>query len=140
MQPEVCNSVTECLHKRRVKGDNQSACWKSRYNYWGGLSELCSPNARCTECIDINKIVFDFLTKQTLKSSLGELNSAEIKAKTTHCSLIKTRMTYALALANYRLTHLAVSYSHLIALTTIPILKVLTYYDCDCRTTKTSQS
>ena len=67
MQPEVRDAVPKCLHKRRVEGDNHSACWKCRADFWGGLSELCSPDVRCIECIDTSPFIYDLVNKNIEK-------------------------------------------------------------------------
>ena len=65
--PEVRDAVPKCSHKRRVEGDNHSACWKCRVSFWGGLNELCSPDVRCVECVDVSDFIFEVVNKNIEK-------------------------------------------------------------------------
>ena len=53
---------------------------KCRANCWGGLSELCSPDVRCVECVDTSSFIFDLVNKNIEKlTKRTEKRRAKIK-------------------------------------------------------------
>ena len=73
----------------------------------GGLDELCSPDVKCEECVDVSDFIFDVVNKNIEKLTKRNEQTQKIKEKTPHRPSQTKRETLHWVLANHSLSRCA---------------------------------